>query len=183
MRSFMAAFSAFAIRCAGYKKKVANPVRRERYFEKLKVISSRPYNAPPYLYKCKPQKKTIDGVEVFIFNQGKKRKIIYLHGGAYCEQPLLPHFMFCDTIAKRTDSEIVFPIYRKAPEHTYTGTYDFLEGYYKGLLESIKSEDILFMGDSSGGGLALGFCEYLNENSLPMPKRLILLSPLSLIHI
>lgn len=33
------------------------------------------------------------------------------------------------------------------------------------------------MGDSAGGGLALAFCQYLNEINLPQPTRLILLSP------
>lgn len=176
-RSFMAAFSAFAIQCVGYKKKVGDPVRRDRYIEKLRVNNRKPFNAPPFPYKCKPEKLLCDGVELFVFNKGAKRKIIYLHGGAYCEQPLLPHFMFCDKIASSTDSEIILPIYKKSPEHKFTETYAFLEKYYKALLEGTKSENILFMGDSSGGGLALGFCEYLNERSIPMPCQLILLSP------
>lgn len=176
-RSFMAAFSAFAIKSAGYKKKVGDPVRRDRYIEKLRVNNRKAFNAPPFPYKCRPEKTDFGGVELFTFNKGADRKIIYLHGGAYCEQPLLPHFMFCDKIASSTDSEIILPIYKKSPEHKFTETYDFLENYYKLLLEKTTPESILFMGDSSGGGLALGFCEYLNESKLPMPSKLILLSP------
>jgi len=173
----MAAFSAFCIKCAGYKKKVANPVRREKYFEKLKVISSKPFSVPPFPYKCKPEKELVDGVEVITFNKGQSRKIIYLHGGAYCEQPLLPHFWFCDALAAKTNSTVIVPIYKKAPEHHFGETYDFLDGLYKSIIENTEPKDILFMGDSSGGGLALGFCEHLNENGVAMPKRLILLSP------
>ncbi len=176
-RSFMAAFSAFAIKCAGYKKKVADPERREKYIEKLRKNNEKPFKAPPYFYKSKPEKHIEKGVELFYFNKGKERKIIYLHGGAYCEQPLLPHFSFCDTISYKTDSEIILPVYKKSPEYTFEATYDFLDGFYRELLKSTAAENIIFMGDSSGGGLALAFCEYLNEKGLPMPKKLILLSP------
>ena len=78
-RSFMAAFSEFAIKTAGYKKKVANPVRREKYIEKLRKNNEKPFNKPPYLYKSKPEKHIERGVELFYFNKGKEKKIIYAY--------------------------------------------------------------------------------------------------------
>ena len=177
MRSFMSGFSAFVIGLSGYKKKVADPVRRDKYIKKLRVNNRKPFSAPPYPYKTKPKKKIIDGVEVFVFNGGKQKKIIYLHGGAFCEQPLLPHFAFCDTVAKKTDRELILPVYKKSPEHTYKETFDFLESFYCELIKNTDSFDIAFMGDSSGGGLSLSFCEYLKEKNLPQPERIILLSP------
>ncbi len=176
-RSFMAAFSAFAIKTAGYKNKVADPIRREKYIEKLRVKNKKPLGAPPSLYKCKPEKKIIDGVEVFYFRGGEKRKVIYLHGGAYCEQPLLPHFSFCDTIAAKTEATVMMPVYKKSPSFTFEATYEFLESFYKKLLEDTSPESILFMGDSSGGGLALAFCEHLKVLGLPQPSKMVLISP------
>ena len=173
----MSAFSVFVIGLSGYKKKVASPVRRDKYIEKLRVKNEKPYNAPPFFYKTKPEKQIIDGVEVFVFNKGRDKKIIYLHGGAFCEQPLLPHFVFCDGIAKRADYEIILPVYKKAPNNSFEKTFDFLEKFYKELTEKTDSKSIVFMGDSSGGGLCLSFCEYINEIGLPQPKRMILLSP------
>lgn len=177
MRSFMSGFSAFVIGLSGYKKKVGDPIKRGKYIEKLRKNNSKPFSAPPFPYGTKPEKEIFDGVELFRFNKGKARKIIYLHGGAFCEQPLLPHFMFCDTVAKKTDSEIILPVYKKAPEHTFQETYAFLESFYKKLSEEVSSDNIVFMGDSSGGGLALSFCEYIIEKKMPKPRRLILLSP------
>ena len=177
MRSFMSSFAAFVIGLSGYKKKVGDPIRRGKYIEKLRESNTKPYKAPPFPYRHKPEKQSAYSVELFIFNRGKRRKILYLHGGAFCEQPLLPHFMFCDTVAAETDSEIIMPIYKKSPTYTYKETFEFLEQYYKDLLESNEPRDILFMGDSSGGGLALSFCEYLYTVKLPQPRRLILLSP------
>ena len=177
MRSFMSSFAAFAIGCSGYKKKVANPVRREKYIEKLRVKNGRPFKAMPFPYRSKTEMTVIDGVQTFFFNRGREKKIIYLHGGAFCEQPLPPHFWFCDTVSSKTDYEVIMPIYPKAPNHTYEDTYRYLKKLYYSLIENGQSENIVFMGDSSGGGLSLSFCEYLNEIGLPQPKRMILLSP------
>ncbi|MBQ3903674.1 MAG: alpha/beta hydrolase [Eubacterium sp.] len=177
MPSFMSKFSAFAIRSSGRKRLYANPVKRGKYVEKLNVKNAKPFKLPPFPYRSKPVKETFEGVETVIFNKGSKMKIIYLHGGAYCEPPLLPHFMLCDNVASKTDYEIIFPVYKKAPVHTFTETYEMLIKLYKSLLENNLPQNIVFMGDSSGGGLALSFCEYLKEIELPQPKRMILLSP------
>ena len=177
MRSFMSSFAAFAIRASGTKKTYANPAKREKYIQKLRVKNARPFNLPPYLYRSNPEQVEVDGVEVVYFGSGSEKKIIYLHGGAYCEPPLLPHFMLCDRLADETGYGIIFPIYKKAPDYTFEDSYAFLDGLSKALLETTTPEDLVFMGDSSGGGLALGFCAYLNETDRPMPSRLILLSP------
>ncbi|MCR4593672.1 MAG: alpha/beta hydrolase [Clostridiales bacterium] len=177
MRSFMSSFASFAIKMSGYKKKVADPKRRKKYIEKLAKNNDKPVSLPPFAYKTKPAKEIIYGVETFVFGEGKSKKIIYLHGGAFCEQPLLPHFIFCDKICSKTDYSVLMPVYKKSPKHTYEETYSFLESLYKDILKNTLREDIVFMGDSSGGGLALAFCEYLSELSLPQPKEMILISP------
>jgi len=178
MSSFMSGFAAFAIRCSGRKRMYGIPEKREKYIEKLAVKNEKPFLLPPFPYRTKPEKYTADGTEMLIFNKGKANKIIYLHGGAFCEQPLLPHFMFCDRVAAETDSEILFPIYKKAPAHTYKETFALLEKLYRHLLKNGTSpQQIVLMGDSSGGGLALSFCQYLKEIQLPQPKRMVLLSP------
>lgn len=176
-RSFMSAFAAFVIRASGTKRKYADPVKREKYVEGLKRKNSKPFRLPPYFYRSKPEKQLIDGVETIIFGAGSGDRIIYLHGGAYCEPPLLPHFMFCDNIASKSGYEVIFPIYKKSPEHTFEETFAFLEKLYRRTLAEARTKRVVFMGDSSGGGLALAFSEHIRELSLPQPERLILLSP------
>ncbi len=177
MRSFMSSFSAFVIRLSGRKKTYANPAKCEKYVKRVSVKAEKPFKLPPYPYRSKAEKGTAFGTELITFNRGGEGKIIYLHGGAFCEPPLLPHFMLCDNIASKTGFEILFPIYKKAPLHTFEETFAFLEGLYRELLEGEKPDNIVFMGDSAGGGLALSFCEYLNELKLPQPAKMILLSP------
>ena len=177
MRSFMSKFSAFVIRLSGRKKLYADPVKCDRYIENLRVKNAKPFKIPPYLYRSKVIKETVNGVETVRFNKGREKKIIYLHGGAFCEPPLLPHFMLCDKVSSHTDYEIIFPVYKKAPDYTFKDTFDYLEKLYRELIDKTDSKNIVFMGDSSGGGLALSFCEYIKSVNLPQPLRMILLSP------
>ena len=177
MSSFMSAFAAFAIRASGAKKRYADPVRRAAYIENLRKKNQKSFRLPPFLYRAKTETERADGVEVLYFNRGRDKKLLYLHGGAYCEPPLAPHFWLCDRLAARTGYEVMFPLYKRSPDHTFTETYDFLERFYRRLLEDTPPENVVFMGDSAGGGLALAFCEYLHEIGLPQPARLILLSP------
>ena len=104
-------------------------------------------------------------------------RILYLHGGAYVQQPLLPHWTFLDRLAKKTKAEIIAPLYPKATLHTYAETFGMLERLYRLLLDICGGCATIFMGDSAGGGLALAFAQALKEYQLPQPKRLILLSP------
>ncbi len=173
----MSSFAAFAIRASGAKKRYADPVRRTAYIEKLRKKSEQPFHLPPFPFRAETETRRENGVEVLYFNRGAKKKLIYLHGGAYCEPPLLPHFMLCDRISAETGYEIAFPLYKRAPDHTFVEAYAFLESYYRRLLETVRPENIVLMGDSAGGGLALAFCQYLNEIRLQQPARMILLSP------
>lgn len=104
----------------------------------------------------------------------EKFAIIYLHGGGYVRQPRRHHLMFLKRLAKKNKNVLV-PIYPKGPNHHPKEVYSLLTKYYLNIWKDY--ETIILMGDSSGGGLALGLCEYLKENKHPLPKCLILLSP------
>jgi acetyl esterase/lipase len=54
---------------------------------------------------------------------------------------------------------------------------------YTAMLKAYPDVDIIFLGDSSGADLALIACHYNKtlENPMPMPKTLILVSPLMLV--
>lgn len=173
----MSKFAAFAIKSSGRKRTYENPVKREKYIEMRRVKNAKAFNLPPFPFRSKAVKENADGTELITFNKGRVKTVVYLHGGAFCEQPLLPHFWLCDNIAVKTDYEVLLPVYKKAPDYTFETTFEFLEKLYRYLLKSKPAENIVFMGDSSGGGLALSFCEHLRVLGLPQPKRMILLSP------
>jgi acetyl esterase/lipase len=103
--------------------------------------------------------------------------IFYLHGGGYIRNMSLPQWSIVSEIAATTDATIVVLDYPLAPFDTYEATYAFVNDVYKQLLSSTKPENIIFMGDSAGGGLALGFAQQLRNEGQPQPQQVILLAP------
>lgn len=119
-----------------------------------------------------------DNFEVFVFNKYTKgdKVIVYFHGGAYNSGPLSFHFKYLETLHKKTKVPIILPIYPKAPNYTYLDAYRVLENAYIDILKLNYSE-IIFMGDSAGGGLAVGMYQKLKADKMYLPNKLILFSP------
>ncbi|MFB9860189.1 alpha/beta hydrolase [Salinicoccus siamensis] len=116
------------------------------------------------VYRLQPRQKQGD------------RRVLYLHGGGYIHQPSLFHWMFLDGMVEDTGLEFIVPIYPKTPEFTYDDAYDAVDRLYRELLDEDPEVPVL-MGDSAGGGLALGFTQWLASMQLPKPYGLILISP------
>lgn len=135
------------------------------------------YKIPKLIYRTKVESKDLFGCQMVLFNnvEDSERLVIYLHGGIYVDEIMIPHISFCDKLAKKVNACLFAPIYPLAPNHTYEETYEILEKLYLHLLTIDKP--IIIMGDSAGGGLSAAFCEYLAVNDLPQPKNLILISP------
>lgn len=130
--------------------------------------------------KSKIEEIYIKNIQTFIINRKNyedQRFILYLHGGSYLSNPVIFHYRACDYLAESLNAKIIFPIYPKAELHTYKDTYRLLDMIYKKMLEKSKSQNISVIGDSAGGGLALGFSMYLRDKNMPLPKDLILYSP------
>jgi acetyl esterase/lipase len=68
--------------------------------------------------------------------------------------------------------------YRLCPEHPFPAAVDDTIALYRALLRhNISSSQILIMGDSAGGGLALLIIQALVTHQLPVPRGVIILSP------
>ena len=129
---------------------------------KLETLTTDTYNMPYYT-----------------LNPSSTRKLcfVYLHGGAYLERASPYHWQFIDTIALHTQVKVFLPLYPLAPDHTYLDAYPVLIAFYKMLLATYSPNNIVFCGDSAGGGLSLGLAQVLPHHGLPRPSKLILLSP------
>lgn len=97
--------------------------------------------------------------------------ILYLHGGAYVNRITSQHWHFLARIVEALDCKITVPLYPLAPEHTFDETYEFVLPIYN------EQKPQVIMGDSAGGGLALSLCQYLKEQQLPQPEKVIAISP------
>ena len=103
--------------------------------------------------------------------------LLYFHGGAYVLQLNEAQVYTATKMAKNSHSKLVIPLYPLAPKHTAIETYDLLDKLYSKMIEENPNSKIVFAGDSAGGGLALGFAEYLLDKEIKNPDKLILISP------
>lgn len=102
-----------------------------------------------------------------------KKTIFYFHGGAYVSQITTHHWRFIRKLSAHTDAKIVVPLYPLAPHSTFRDAYRLLER----LCEKFQDDDMIFIGDSAGGGLAAGLSMALHEKGMRLPERNILFSP------
>lgn len=164
-----------------FKKKTDELTKqREEVYEKL-ILENRKLIKHPFAFNFKNVEEYLyRGMQVFIWNdQGQSGQpvIFYLHGGGYIWQPNDYQFLAVDRIARQSDAMVVMPVYPKAPEYTFQDAFPPLIHLYQDIVEEYDPDQLHFLGDSAGGGLALALAYVLEEENLPQPINLILLSP------
>ena len=104
--------------------------------------------------------------------------ILYLHGGAYNIGSTKSHRNLTSHLAKASEATILLLDYRLAPEHPYPAALTDAVKAYKWLIDcGHLAEDIVIVGDSAGGGLAVATALSLKDEGLQMPRALGLISP------
>jgi acetyl esterase/lipase len=88
------------------------------------------------------------------------------------------HRQLVSHIARAGRIQALLPEYRLSPENKYPAAIEDAVGIYRTLLaRGTKSENIVFAGDSAGGGLAMATLLSLRDAGEPLPAAAILLSP------
>ncbi|KAK5169595.1 uncharacterized protein LTR77_005572 [Saxophila tyrrhenica] len=106
-----------------------------------------------------------------------ERVILYVHGGAYYFGSVDEHRYQMQRHARKLRARVLAPRYRLAPQFPFPcGLYDCLATYFY-LLEHFEPNQILFAGDSAGGGMVLAMLVALRDQGQPLPAGTILLSP------
>jgi acetyl esterase/lipase len=106
-----------------------------------------------------------------------KNLLLFIHGGAFISGPARHHWDFIEKISKSTDYTIWLCDYPKAPEHTIHLINENIDLVYKASLENFKPSNVVLMGDSVGGTLALTLIQRLILSNQPLPSKVILVSP------
>lgn len=160
-----------------------NPVKKDRVLKKLKF-----YSRLGKLGPCKPKRgferivHSVNGVPLEVYKRkgSKPGKLIYIvHGGVFVMELINTYRSLHPAISNAANGAAVAAIdYRTAPEHIYPAAHDDVKAgweYLKGL--GYLPEDIILLGDSSGGNLILSLLLRLRDEGGPMPAAAVLMSP------
>ncbi len=130
---------------------------------------------------CKVEHIQIKGIysEWISTNQTEADKVIlYLHGGGYGYCSADTHRSLAARIMIESGVKVLLPEYRLAPEHPFPAAIEDTLTIYRWLLkQGYKSSNIMFAGDSAGGGLSVAATLMLRDLSEPLPAGVICLSP------
>jgi len=72
---------------------------------------------------------------------------------------------------------VIIPDYPLTPKYTYKDVFKMVKPLYKEIIEEVKPENLILMGDSAGGGLSLALIEEMSEENYELPGKTILISP------
>lgn len=124
----------------------------------------------------------IDDVKVELLskrNSISDKIIIHLHGGAYIIGFLSIYRYIALKYSQASEGAKVLSVdYKVAPKHHYPeALIDAYKAYEWCLKQGYKNGNIIIVGDSAGGNLAVALTMKLRDEGMPLPKALILMSP------
>jgi acetyl esterase/lipase len=114
---------------------------------------------------------TVDGIEA-------RHVVLYFHGGVYVISDAFLAAGLASQVGRRTHAKVISVDYRLAPEHPYPAAVDDALAAYEALLDDgFAPSDIVFAGESAGGGLAIATLVNARDRGLPLPAAAFVMSP------
>jgi epsilon-lactone hydrolase len=114
---------------------------------------------------------TVDGI-------GPRHIVLYFHGGVYVLEDAFQVADLASQVGRRTRAKVISVDYRLAPEHPYPAAVDDALAAYQALLRNgTAPSDIIFAGESAGGGLAVATLVNARDHGLPLPAAAFVMSP------
>ncbi len=160
------------------KKAFASPENMQRWIAHAR---RRQRHEPPawMAQRLTIRKTSVDEFPVYEIapRVGRRKRILYMHGGAYVFEITSYHWALIAEIAERTGLGVTVPIYPIAPEHDFHAMFGMVGATYRRMLDESEAADIAFMGDSAGGNMAVVLTMMAAEEGLPLPGSHVLISP------
>jgi epsilon-lactone hydrolase len=114
---------------------------------------------------------SVEGIE-------PRHLVLYFHAGVYAMGEASLTADLASQVGRRTDAKVISVDYRLAPEHPYPAAVDDALAAYEALLETgIAPADIVFAGESAGGGLAVATLVNARDRGLALPAAAFVMSP------
>jgi len=127
------------------------------------------------------QRQTLEGMTTeWLIPEGSDpaKIILYFHGGGYVAGSCSDHRGIISKLAWRTGIQTLIFEYRLAPEHPFPAAVEDSVSIYRHLLSTgFYSQNILFAGESAGGGLCLSTLLKIKEQALEYPVAAVAISP------
>lgn len=102
--------------------------------------------------------------------------ILYLHGGGYAFHGAMSR-RFASMLAHHTGADVFAPDYRLTPEHPHPAQAEDALTAWRNLTTQIPPKEIVVIGDSAGGHMALMLLQTLKQHGLEQPALCIGLCP------
>ena len=100
-------------------------------------------------------------------------QLTYVHGGGHVAQISPYHWRLLGQLAETVGCTVHVPLYPLAPEHAHPAAFAMLDALYAEQVAQHGAEHCVWMGDSSGGGLALVIAQRAVARGLPAVRDLI----------
>jgi monoterpene epsilon-lactone hydrolase len=114
---------------------------------------------------------TVDGIEF-------RHIVLYFHGGVYVMSDAFLAAGLASQVGRRTHAKVISVDYRLAPENPYPAAVDDALSAYDALLsDGIAPSDVIFAGESAGGGLAIATLVNARDRGLALPAAAYVMSP------
>lgn len=120
----------------------------------------------------------VKGMFVFPKNADSEKIILFMHGGGFALGSSNSHRKMVAHISKAMNVNAFIVDFRLAPEYPYPAPLDDCSKAFDRLLEiGYSSENIIPMGDSAGGNLALSTVLRRIKDNQVIPKAVVVISP------
>jgi len=180
-RSYKSFLYEMLLRVTKMKRAFEKATYAQEALEAVKHQTQGKYEGTDYHFENAVYTKMIQNVTTYVVNDkedNQQRSLIYVHGGAWFQNPLKYHFEYIDKLATAFNAKVIMPIYPKIPHATYKETFELLEAIYRNELEQkVNAQKLTIIGDSAGGQIALSFAQYLKMVNLTQPSDIVLISP------
>lgn len=171
-----------SIRAKIIKELVQEINQRETIKEKLNEVTAK--EEPDFVYTEHFELTKINlemfSMELLKWKGSNSRKVIlHVHGGGYVHGFKNRYRMLAGIYSEIGKGASVLSVdYRVAPEDPFPAAmFDVIDAYEWLLKNGYKPKDIIFAGDSAGGGLIMSVCHNLKDNKRPLPSGIVAMSP------
>ena len=140
------------------------------------LLSAQPL--PPEVTVTAASLGGVPTAEVTVAGVESRHVVLYFHGGVYVMGDAALAADLASQVGRRTQAKAISVDYRLAPEHPYPAAVEDALAAYKALLDNgTAASDIVFAGESAGGGLAIATLVNARDNGLPLPAAAYSMSP------